>query len=168
MSKWPGANMGIGSSCTRRRRWWAPPRVQDPGLLPSSPASRRPGPPTLSPRTVPAIVASSSSKSGWKASQITAANKAQQQASSRLHRAHFQNRKRSCSSLLKNRAWLRLRAVGLSHILVGQVFFGRHQEKRARPSNGAHPGQSADQLPEAASFCHLRATLCGAPPSLPL
>ena len=83
----------------------------------------------------------------WKASQITAANKAQQQASSRLHRAHSQNRKRSCSSSSKNRARLRLRAVGLSHILVGRVFFGRHQEKRARPSNGAHPGRSADQLP---------------------
>ena len=66
----------------------APPRDQDPDLLPPSPAPRRPGPPTQSPRTVPAIVASSFSKSGWKASQITAANKAQQQASSRLHRAH--------------------------------------------------------------------------------
>ena len=117
-------------SCTRRRRWWAPPRDQDPALLPPSPAPRRPGPPTQSPRTVPAIVASSFSKSGWKASQITAANKAQQQASSRLHRARSQSRKRSWSSSSKNRAQLRLRAVRLPHILVGRVFFGRHQEKR--------------------------------------
>ena len=119
-----------GHGCTRRRRWWAPPRDQDPSLLPPSPAPRRPGPPTQFPRTAPAIEASSFSKSGWKASQITAANKAQQQASSRLHRARSQSRKRSWSSSSKSRAWLRLRAVGLPHILVGRVFFGRQQEKR--------------------------------------
>ena len=135
-------------SCTRRCRWWVPRRGQDPALSPPSPAPRRPGPPTQSPRTAPAIVASSFSKSGWKASQITAANKAQQQASSRLHRAHSQSRKRSWSSSSKNRVWLRLRAVGLPHILVGRVFFWKAPRKaRARPSNGPHPGRGADQLP---------------------
>ena len=110
------------------------------------PAQLREGPAHRpSPRTVPAIVASS--LTGWKASQITAANKAQQKASSRLHRARSQSRKRSWSSSSKNRAWLRLRAVGLPHIWSDESFLEGTKKARFRPSNGAHPGQGADQLP---------------------
>ena len=55
------------------------------------PAQLREGPAHRStPRTVPAIVASSFSMSGWKASQITAAKAAPQPASCRWQRAHSQ------------------------------------------------------------------------------
>ena len=124
-----------------------------PAQLPEGPAQR----------TVPAIVASSFSKSGWKkASQITAANKAQQQASLRLHRAHSQKPQTLLVIPSKNRAWLRLSCRAAPHL--GRTSLWKAPRKaQVRPSNGAHPGQSADQLPR--GKFHLRATLCGAPPS---
>ena len=69
----------------------------------------------------------------------------------------------------KSRARLRLRPVGLPHILVGRVFFWKHHKKSAGPTEQRWSSSWARcrPTPEAASSCHSRATLCGAPLSLP-
>ena len=105
------ANMGMGSELQRPRRWWAPPSDQGPGLLPPSPAPRRPGPVAENSSSV----ASSFSMSGWKANQITVAKAAPQQAHLGRTSLFWKHQEKTIySQISKPRIW--------NHHQVSQVF----------------------------------------------